>query len=96
MGERIEITHRSSSRSTYAQGSLRVCRFLAKHKLGLFDMQDVFGCRLEFAADEVIRLAYIVQHVHSNGLSQEVNSLKQASARSSTRGFGFDKGDFLP
>ncbi len=42
-GERIEISHRSSSRSTYAQGSLRAVRFLAKHKSGLYDMFDVLG-----------------------------------------------------
>ena len=44
-GERIEITHRSSSRATYAQGSLRACRFLAGRGAGLFDMQDVLGLR---------------------------------------------------
>lgn len=40
-GERIEITHRSSSRSTYAQGSLRAVRFLANRATGLYSMQDV-------------------------------------------------------
>ncbi|MDP2034619.1 MAG: 4-hydroxy-tetrahydrodipicolinate reductase [Polaromonas sp.] len=40
-GERIEITHKSSSRVTYAQGSLRAARFLAGHRTGLFDMFDV-------------------------------------------------------
>ena len=40
-GERIEITHKSSSRATYAQGSLRAARFLAKQAVGLFDMFDV-------------------------------------------------------
>ena len=40
-GERIEITHKSSSRATYAQGSLRAARFLAGRKTGLFDMFDV-------------------------------------------------------
>ena len=44
-GERIEITHRSSSRETYAQGSLRACRFLAGRPAGLYDMQDVLGLR---------------------------------------------------
>ncbi len=43
MGERIEITHRSSSRMTYAQGSLRACRFLAPLDAGLYSMQDVLG-----------------------------------------------------
>ena len=42
-GERIEITHKSSSRSTYAQGGLRAVRFLAPHKSGMFDMFDVLG-----------------------------------------------------
>ncbi len=42
-GERIEITHRSSSRATYAQGSLRAARFLANHAHGLFDMNHVLG-----------------------------------------------------
>lgn len=45
IGERIEITHKSSSRSTYAQGSLRAARFLAGRKHGLFDMFDVLGLR---------------------------------------------------
>ncbi len=42
-GERIEITHRSSSRATYAQGSLRAARYLARKEFGLFDMQDVLA-----------------------------------------------------
>lgn len=42
-GERIEITHKSSSRATYAQGSLRAVRFLGGHATGLFDMADVLG-----------------------------------------------------
>ncbi|HET9645218.1 MAG TPA: 4-hydroxy-tetrahydrodipicolinate reductase, partial [Burkholderiaceae bacterium] len=42
-GERIEITHRSSSRATYAQGSLRAARFLADKPSGLFGMNDVLG-----------------------------------------------------
>lgn len=44
-GERIEITHKSSSRATYAQGSLRAARFLAGHSTGLFDMFDVLGLK---------------------------------------------------
>lgn len=44
-GERIEITHRSSSRSTYAEGSLRAVRFLANQQHGMFDMFDVLGLR---------------------------------------------------
>jgi 4-hydroxy-tetrahydrodipicolinate reductase len=42
-GERIEITHRSSSRAGYAQGSLRAARFLAQHASGLYGMDDVLG-----------------------------------------------------
>jgi 4-hydroxy-tetrahydrodipicolinate reductase len=44
-GERIEITHKSASRSTYAEGSLRAVRFLAGRKAGLFDMFDVLGLK---------------------------------------------------
>ena len=44
-GERIEITHKSSSRTTYAQGSLRAARFLADKPNGLFDMFDVLNLR---------------------------------------------------
>ena len=40
-GERIEITHKSASRVTYAQGSLRAARFLADQPQGLFGMEDV-------------------------------------------------------
>jgi len=42
-GERIEITHRSSSRATYAEGALRATRFLQSRHNGLFDMQAVLG-----------------------------------------------------
>jgi 4-hydroxy-tetrahydrodipicolinate reductase len=44
-GERIEITHRSNSRATYAEGALRSARFLLDKKNGLFDMQDVLGLK---------------------------------------------------
>jgi 4-hydroxy-tetrahydrodipicolinate reductase len=44
-GERIEITHKSSSRATYAQGSLRAVRFLADKRHGLYDMFDVLNLR---------------------------------------------------
>ncbi len=44
-GERIEITHKSSSRSTYAEGSLRAVRFVTQQPHGLFDMFDVLGLR---------------------------------------------------
>jgi 4-hydroxy-tetrahydrodipicolinate reductase len=42
-GERIEITHRSGSRESYAAGSLRAARFLADKPRGLYDMFDVLG-----------------------------------------------------
>lgn len=45
IGERIEISHKSSSRATYAQGSLRAARFLADKKSGLFDMFDVLNLK---------------------------------------------------
>ena len=44
-GERIEVTHKSSSRVTYAQGSLRAVRYLSGQPSGLFDMFDVLGLR---------------------------------------------------
>jgi 4-hydroxy-tetrahydrodipicolinate reductase len=44
-GERIEISHRSSSRATYAQGALRAARFLRDKPSGLYDMHDVLGLR---------------------------------------------------
>jgi 4-hydroxy-tetrahydrodipicolinate reductase len=44
-GERIEITHKSSSRATYAQGAMRAAKFLADKDVGLFDMRDVLGLR---------------------------------------------------
>jgi 4-hydroxy-tetrahydrodipicolinate reductase len=42
-GERIEISHKSSSRVSYAHGALRAARFLADKPTGLFDMQDVLA-----------------------------------------------------
>ncbi len=44
-GERVEITHRSSSRTTYAQGSLRAAQFLMGKPAGLYDMWDVLGLK---------------------------------------------------
>lgn len=44
-GERIEIAHKASSRSIYAQGSLLAAKFLFEKKRGLFDMQDVLGLK---------------------------------------------------
>ena len=45
-GERIEISHKSSNRSGYAQGSLRAVRFLADKKSGLFNMFDVLNLNI--------------------------------------------------
>ncbi|WP_126285194.1 4-hydroxy-tetrahydrodipicolinate reductase [Burkholderia stagnalis] len=45
IGESIEITHKSSSRVSYAQGALRAVRFLSERGAGLFEMQDVLGLR---------------------------------------------------
>jgi 4-hydroxy-tetrahydrodipicolinate reductase len=42
-GERIEISHKSGSRVTYAHGALRAARFLADKTTGLYDMQDVLA-----------------------------------------------------
>ena len=45
MGERVEVTVKSSSRSTYATGALRAATFLKDKASGLFDMQDVRGLK---------------------------------------------------
>ena len=41
LGERVEITHKASSRMTFAKGAVRASSWLAAHDKGLFDMQDV-------------------------------------------------------
>lgn len=43
IGERIEITHKASSRMTFAKGAVRACNWLADKPAGLYDMQDVLG-----------------------------------------------------
>lgn len=45
IGERIEITHKASSRATFALGALRAARFLQSHPAGMYDMQDVLELR---------------------------------------------------
>ncbi|MDS4030862.1 MAG: 4-hydroxy-tetrahydrodipicolinate reductase [Candidatus Contendobacter sp.] len=45
VGERIEITHRASSRMTFAKGALRAANWLIGRPPGLFDMRDVLGLR---------------------------------------------------
>jgi 4-hydroxy-tetrahydrodipicolinate reductase len=42
-GERIEITHKASSRMTFANGAVRAAAWLVARESGLFDMQDVLG-----------------------------------------------------
>lgn len=43
MGERVEITHKASSRMTFARGAVRAALWLQDHKTGLYDMQAVLG-----------------------------------------------------
>ena len=45
IGERIEITHKASSRATFALGALRAARFLKANQAGMYDMQDVLGLK---------------------------------------------------
>jgi len=45
LGERVEITHKASSRMTFAKGAVRAAAWLAGHERGLFDMQDVLGLK---------------------------------------------------
>ena len=45
IGERVEITHKASSRMTFAKGAVRAARWLMQHESGLYDMQDVLGLR---------------------------------------------------
>ena len=48
-GERLELTHRATSRQNFASGALRAARFVAarraERKVGLYDMADVLGLR---------------------------------------------------
>ena len=45
VGERLELTHRASSREAFARGALRAARWAVAQKPGLYDMQDVLGLR---------------------------------------------------
>ena len=45
IGERVELTHKASSRATFALGALRAGKFMQNKKSGLFDMQDVLGLK---------------------------------------------------
>ena len=44
-GERLEITHRSASRATYAQGAIRAAKFVAGRGAGLYGIEDVLGLK---------------------------------------------------
>jgi len=45
IGERVELTHKASSRATFALGALRAAKFLTGKSSGLYDMQDVLGLK---------------------------------------------------
>ena len=45
IGERVEITHKASSRMTFANGAVRAAEWLMGHEHGLYDMQDVLGLK---------------------------------------------------
>jgi 4-hydroxy-tetrahydrodipicolinate reductase len=45
MGERIEVTHRASSRDTFARGALRAAQWVIKKPPGLYDMMDVLSLK---------------------------------------------------
>lgn len=45
IGERVELTHKASSRDTFAKGALRAAKWVVAQKPGLYDMQDVLGLR---------------------------------------------------
>lgn len=45
LGERIEVTHRVSSRDTFARGALKAAQWIVNKKPGLYDMQDVLGLK---------------------------------------------------
>jgi len=44
-GERLELTHKASSRDTFANGALRAALWVVKQKPGIYDMQDVLGLK---------------------------------------------------
>jgi 4-hydroxy-tetrahydrodipicolinate reductase len=44
-GERVELTHKASSRDTFANGALRAAQWVVKQRAGLYDMQDVLGLK---------------------------------------------------
>ena len=44
-GERLELTHKASSRDTFANGALRAALWVGLRKPGCYDMQDVLGLK---------------------------------------------------
>lgn len=44
-GERVELTHKASSRATFALGALRAAKYLGRQAQGLYDMRDVLGLK---------------------------------------------------
>ena len=44
-GERLELTHKASSRDTFAYGALRAAQWVVGKKPGIYDMQDVLGLK---------------------------------------------------
>jgi 4-hydroxy-tetrahydrodipicolinate reductase len=45
VGERVELTHKASTRETFANGALRAAQWVVNQKPGLYDMQDVLGLK---------------------------------------------------
>jgi 4-hydroxy-tetrahydrodipicolinate reductase len=45
VGERVELTHKASTRETFANGALRAAQWVVTQKPGLYDMQDVLGLK---------------------------------------------------
>ena len=45
VGERVELTHKASSRDTFAKGALRASAWVLDQKPALYDMEDVLGLR---------------------------------------------------
>ncbi len=52
-GERVELTHKASSRDTFAKGALRAVRFLATVAPGFYDMQDVLNLKRSFNGESM-------------------------------------------
>ena len=45
VGERVELTHKASSRDTFANGALRAAAWVVRQPAGIYDMQDVLGLK---------------------------------------------------